>query len=1352
MSTPAERPVVSPPTPERLAAVDKARHQWIGRLVDLSRRNNLLYFRDLKVGTLDLTGVAPDVMRDLLQSGRSTGDGVSLVELFPQPDRTRPAASLKEIDARARSNFEERGLDTLFLAMGLASWTAEDDGRDAAAPVVLVPVEVVARGTRADQWRVRRSGDVRVNDVLLHALSVEHGVTVDADALVSALQGDDQGEPFDPSPLFVALERAAARAPEFRIDARWVLGNFAFQKMAIVRDLKELLQPLAEHPLVAAISGDGSAVAQARGDRASIDPRTLDSQSPDAEFLIRDADSSQQQAIAATLGGQNGVISGPPGTGKSQTISNLIAELVARGKTVLFVAEKRAALDVVLNRLRDATLGHLCLDCHGADVSRKLVAQQLQQSLELIRDSPVPNHAEPHRQFIDRRDRLNAHVRAMHAPRAPSGVGLQAMYGSLLTLGTEATTAVRFSGTALKSLDAATVATSGELLNELAAMSDVVLGESQSPWLGAALTSQEAPREAFELSRHLAHDALPRVVRALNALWAECRVKQPATFADLRELIDTLAALAAVCQQFDPAIFAADLSSLESALRPARSTIPRLVARLFSPGYRAALNQVRAWHRAGPIAPADALAGAENARRLTERWNAVRVEGSPAAWTAWPAVADAWKAVVADVERLQTVLPARALSAMRLEELEALTRGLAADAVTPGKVRRMAEIAKVFDERGLAPLLRDIAQRKPATSLWPSILRHAWLSSCIEDAQVGDTAVATFNGRRHDEVVSEFKALDQERLRLAIQRVWRAHALAAIEARNRHPDQNTLVQKEANKKTRHLTLRRLFADAPDVLLALRPCWMASPLSVSQLLPGDRPYFDVVIFDEASQVLPEDAVTSLLRGRQAVVAGDQRQLPPTTFFAAGSEHEDADEEDETAGFQSILDQMTAFLDPPWSLDWHYRSRDESLIAYSNHRIYGSRLVTFPGAASGRAVRHELIPHVSGDGAQEQSASREVARVVELVLDQVRTHPDESLGVITMGITHANRIEAALYRAREEHPDLEDFFAVDRPERFFVKNLERVQGDERDAIVLSVGYGKNESGHVVYRFGPLLQEGGERRLNVAITRARTRMTVVSSFAHTDLDPAYPKVGVQHLRAYLEYASTGGRSLGAAAMSQVPLNDFEQSVHDELTSRGLRVLGQVGSSRYRIDLVAMHPDKPGRYVLAIECDGASYHAAPTARDRDRLRQQQLEALGWRFCRIWSTDWFLRREEEVQRVLRAHEEAVRAADEADARMSATASREPAIGVAAAPGVDMPASNTANAFRGPRPPVPPGLSIDDYSDAQLRAIVRWVRSDGRLRTDDEILSEVIAALEFTRRGTRIVETIRTAIAATRLT
>jgi very-short-patch-repair endonuclease len=556
------------------------------------------------------------------------------------------------------------------------------------------------------------------------------------------------------------------------------------------------------------------------------------------------------------------------------------------------------------------------------------------------------------------------------------------------------------------------------------------------------------------------------------------------------------------------------------------------------------------------------------------------------------------------------------------------------------------------------------------------------------------------------------------------------------------------VAREAQKKARHIPLRQLVAQAPDVLLALRPCWMASPLSVSQLIPGDKTYFDLVIFDEASQVLPEDAVTSLLRGARAVVAGDRRQLPPTTFFAAGEDEEGADEDNATGGFESILDVMSAFLDPPWSLDWHYRSRDEALIAFSNHRIYGGRLVTFPGPGFTKVIRHEVVPHVPGDGTQEQSSAGEVQRVVDLVIEHARLRPAESLGVIAMGIKHAQRIEMALDRERQNLPELEEFFAADKRERFFVKNLERVQGDERDAIILSIGYGKNEAGHLLYRFGPLLQQGGERRLNVAITRARQRLTLVSSFSHLDMDPGYPNEGVRLLRAYLEYAASGGQRLDCGTVTAEPLNEFEQSVCDELTRRGMKVIGQLGKSRYRIDLVAMHPQHPGRYVLAIECDGATYHSAPTARDRDRLRQQQLEALGWRFHRIWSTDWFLRRSDEIERMMQAYREAVRQADDDDNDSG------PAVGTPGWPwsapdetvSPDPVSGTPIMRTRGKKPWLPSGQSVDQYSNSQLAQMVRWVESDGCLRTDEEIVTEVVQALGFKRRGNRIVAAIKAAI------
>jgi very-short-patch-repair endonuclease len=702
--------------------------------------------------------------------------------------------------------------------------------------------------------------------------------------------------------------------------------------------------------------------------------------------------------------------------------------------------------------------------------------------------------------------------------------------------------------------------------------------------------------------------------------------------------------------------------------------------------------------------------------------------------------------VADDLEGLLQAFPLRRLEDLQVDEIGSWLRALADDNVTPAQLLRLGEIERCLAEVGLAPVWEDIRQRKPAPELWPDRLRHVWLTSSIEEVHLSDPSIPAFRGRYHDKIAAEFRSLDAGRLDLAVQRVRRAHAQAATEARNRFPTQDILVSREAEKKSKHLPLRRLFSDAPNVLLALRPCWMASPLSVSQIIPGDRPHFDVVVFDEASQVLPEDAVTSLLRGRGAVVAGDRRQLPPTTFFAAGDDELDADESGATGGFESILDVMSAFLDPAWSLDWHYRSRDEALIAYSNHRIYGGRLITFPGPGLRKAVRHELVAHDPNQAGQEQSSSREVRRVVELIMKHARERPAESLGVITMGITHAKRIEMELDRERQGRADVEEFFAANKSERFFVKNLERVQGDEREAIILSVGYSKNEAGRLVYRFGPLLQQGGERRLNVAITRARRRMTVVSSFSHVDMDPEYPKDGVRHLRAYLEYAASGGRSLGLGAATDVPLNDFEQSVFDALTARGLKLVGQVGSSKYRIDIVAMHPEKPGRFVLAIECDGASYHSAPTARDRDRLRQQQLEALSWRFCRIWSTDWFLRREEEIQRVLKAFEAALRLAGAEDARGDGPRSQPQPI-----PAVPVQATAPAvAAVRIARPLVAPGLPIADYAPRQLQDMVRWVQSDGKLRTDEEILSEVVHELGFLRRGTRIVETVNAAIQSVR--
>jgi very-short-patch-repair endonuclease len=510
--------------------------------------------------------------------------------------------------------------------------------------------------------------------------------------------------------------------------------------------------------------------------------------------------------------------------------------------------------------------------------------------------------------------------------------------------------------------------------------------------------------------------------------------------------------------------------------------------------------------------------------------------------------------------------------------------------------------------------------------------------------------------------------------------------------------------------------------------------------VSQLLDA-TPCFDFVIFDEASQVLPEDSIPAIMRGSHLVVAGDRWQLPPTTFFAAADDDELAEDESNPAieGYESLLDTTNAFM-PSWYLDWHYRSRDEALISFSNHHIYKDRLVTFPGPGGDPVIQHVLVQQTPGVDGQEESASAEVSKVVDLILEHAERRPQQSLGVITMGIRHADRIQRAVDQALTHRAELAPFFDANAEERFFVKNLERVQGDERDAIILTVGYGKDRGGNLPFRFGPLLSLGGQRRLNVAVTRARQRMTLVSSFSHLDMDLAKvkPGTGVELLRYYLEYASTGGKRLGDLSSTGFPMNSFEAEVFDVLESRGIPLVPQCGVSSYRIDLVAQHPKQMGRYVLAIECDGASYHSSPTARDRDRLRQQQLENLGWKFHRIWSTDWYMRKDEEVNRALAAYHDAVVSADDSSG------------------GHNMPSSSgltptKANAVvksgtRGLRPPVDLRDTIAEYPEAELLAMISWIESDGRLRTDEEIIEELSPELGFHRRGARIEGVLKSAL------
>lgn len=1278
------------------------------------------------------------------------GSKVAVSDLFDEDRQVQSNAKANSIRRTALVNREEKGIETLFLALGAATWKSRDEGRAPESPILLTPVQVEVRGREGNRTVLQRSGDMQVNTVLLHVLEAEFGVGIAPDQILA--EEDADSENVDYERVARRLQQlVGSRVPDFEIVERAELGNFAFQKMAMVKDLKEQGDALAAHHLIAGIAGDLDAREAVLADRFDVDPRELDQSPAKDEFAVRDADSSQQRVIHCVLADQDGVIHGPPGTGKSQTIVNLITTLAARGKRVLFVAEKRAALEVVLRRLEEVGLGHLALDLHGASVKRREILRQIAESFEILRHASDVDASEEHRRFEDRRRKLNEHAERMHKRRPPADMSVFEIQGRLLRLPSEVDSDLRFRGSDLDRFTRRDVEELRDLLQEAGALSSLFLRTDPSPWTGAAIDQAQQAQQALDSARFLTSEGLNRLESEIAAVSRSSGLAPPPTS---RDAIDQLALLQEVNGQletYDAGVFAIDLMRAAEKLSVClESRGSAAWARITSSEFRHqrnALLQFRTASVGSKVLAADAQYLADLKRRWDTRSGA---KSSPHKIETSQLEAEL-NGVIQRLVTLKELGVGGPLDSLVLPDLREFLKRLTSDPQTPFRLPRLREIERDLHTRGVQPVVDEIRSRQPAAGLWPLILDHVWLSSCLDRAREQDPLLAGFSGEHHSQLVEEFRALDVKHLQLAADRVRRLHAEQAFEVMNQEREQASKVRHQANLKRMQLPLRRLFGEAPDVLTALRPCWMASPLSVSQLLSANR-VFDLVIFDEASQVLPEDAIPALLRGQRAVVAGDHLQLPPTTFFYyAGDGDEDAETAVATQGFESVLDVMRSFL-PPWPLDWHYRSRSEQLIAFSNKHIYGSRLVTFPSPSAVPAVNHVLVDNIGADD-QEKSSSPEVEKVISLVMDhadQMMTrHPDEreTLGVIAMGIEHANRLQAALDLARIKRSDLDEFFDESQIERFFIKNLERVQGDERDAIILSVGYAKDRSGTLANRMGPLNfsdNRTGARRLNVAITRARRKVTVVSSFAHHEMDPRrFHSEGAKLLRAYLEYASSAGRILGDQGSSEVPLNFFEQDVKVALEAEGLVVLPQFGASVYRIDLVVMHPDRQSRPVMAVECDGATYHSAPTARDRDRLRQQHLEALGWRFHRIWSTDWFMAREQEVRRTLAAYELAVAFADRVDAGEHTTKEGKPEDRSQRPVVVRTPAAKP----RDDRPRFRAGLSIDDYSDYTIGQVLCWIVSDGMLRTDDELLEELMTELGFKRRGSKIVPRLQEMVA-----
>lgn len=1278
---------------ERARQVTSAVATWRGQLIDLSWRNQLLFYRDLRFGTLELADADPVAVEALLGK-----QAVTLSRLYRRHLLADRMKRLRAIRNKAREALEERGITICYLAVGMATWRNAQGAAIPAAPVLLLEASITATGAAEDDFEIELTGSPVVNPALLHLLAEQFRVSIDGDELAGLLEGSS----FDPRPVFDRLTHRAGSIAGFAIDDRRVLGTFSYTKLPMVEDLEANLAAMIDHDVVAAIAGNRHAARALSSAGSPVDIEDPDRMPPADEFLVLDADSSQTFAINAAVAGQSMVISGPPGTGKSQTIANMIATLVARGQSVLFVAEKRAAISAVLDRLDGVGLGDVVFDVHDGGGSRAGLVQTLTSGFGQV-GTPAHDELALHERLVVRRNQLNAHDQAMNRRRQPWDVSVYEAQSALLGLsakyGSAAETDVRLGGAAVSALDSIAMRRIREELAEFAGLGGQTMSASDTAWAGADIAAADAAEHAMRAAVQLHSKTAPEAWRALDEVASQSGLLGAKTVAGWVDLLGTLDQAAGVLRQFRPEVFEAPLDELVAATAPRQLPKTRSAA--------AAL-----WIGDGKPKRKSLHAGLLSALEVRRRWAELTLDGgAPRVPSGLSGAQNRLGRLRAELAILGRHLGWVDFAAMPRPLLTQTLAALARDERSLRKLPRINELASRFSKAGLDPLLTELSSRKLDPEVVAAAFEICWYRSVLDRVAFDDPLIANFDAGLHDSHATEFRDIDARHIRESSQRVRDAVGKRAAAAELAHPEQTRIIAAQAARKRGHLSLRQLFSAAPDLAMAMKPCWAMSPLVVSHLLPGDRPYFDVVVFDEASQIIPADAIAAITRARSVVVAGDRKQLPPTQFFAVDAEDtgENVVNDDGsinmalTTGFESILDVLTAALrsDRTRALTWHYRSRDERLIAFSNAWVYDNSLTTFPGVAGRNCLSLELVRQARSAVADDDSVTAEVDKVVAKILDHAANRPHESLGVITMGINHMERIDRRLRERLRTKPRLRAFFDDPPREAFFVKNLERVQGDERDAIILSIGYGKRPDGSLSHNFGPLNQEGGHRRLNVAITRARSRMTLVCSFSHNDMDPERSTApGVAMLRAYLQYAAARGEQLDSGPARPV-LTPFDVSVRDRLVAAGVPVVAKYGVAGHWIDFAAAHPDDPDRRVLAIEADGPSYHSSATARDRDRLRQEQLGRLGWSFHRVWATDWFTDPEACIARAQAAYYRAL------------------AVDAAALP-------------------VESGRPITDYRDGELVAALIWISSDGVMRDNDELYREFMAALGFGKSGTRI--------------
>ncbi|MBR5479103.1 MAG: DUF3320 domain-containing protein, partial [Clostridia bacterium] len=1309
--------------------------QWERKLLDLGLRNTLINLR-LSKTQLPILTRSLDALEDALADGSDFSilpkpadcaltefsfDALSelnrsgIVQAEFENRRLRSILtegelnkSIKGLYRASKAALEENGANTLYLALGVLRWyESRRSTRARYAPILLLPIEIV-RKSAAQGYVIRmRDEEPQMNITLLEKLKQDFEIVIKG---LDPLPTDEHG--IDIRRVLTIVRKGIMDQPHWDVLETASIGIFSFSQFVMWNDIHNRTEDLMRNKIVRSLI-EGKLCWDAQ-------PLEVDAKVEEGDVLLpMPADASQLYAIKVACNGESFVLHGPPGTGKSQTITSLIANALAKGKRVLFVAEKMAALEVVQKRLNRIGIGPFCLELHSNKSKKKDVLEQLKVASEVTKNKTAEEYAAKADQLAAMRSELDCYVEKLHQMLS-CGSDLYSLINEYEYC-KDAPDIAPFSLEFISNITKADMDSLTLVLERMFAAGEEIGHPHNHP-----LASVACPQYTQNLRNSL-KPVINAYIAQLESICDDVKraietfgLKMPESYEDLEKLFETaenmlcwygmptawakarfpklyLDEMAELCEHF---INAADLKAkLLEVFEPEilkldgqalLNQISQVDANWFIPRTlgKCKLKNTLSAYAKSPIDKKnirlyittlrDYQSEEVAANELFKKYGkdlGMLYDGKDTDWrkiATLVSIADSSCQALYNLYGSYDVMHSHSGDLDIQETLERLRDAHAAFTDAKNAFYTLLSIIPRTDDNWIdaeLTLCNNILEHADELKEWIAYsdtadtarkmnlgnvvdayesgvdpdtasrsYRKALLQGLISIAIDENSTLNQFSGAVFNKKIEQYKRMDSEWADLSRQETY-CRLASKIPNFTKEAAQSSelgILQRCIKSGGRGVSIRKLFDQIPNLLSRLCPCMLMSPISAAQYLDPKCEPFDIVVFDEASQLPTCKAVGVLARGTDAVIVGDPKQMPPTSFFATNTvDEENLDIED----LESILDDCLALNMPQSHLLWHYRSRHESLIAFSNNQFYENKLFTFP-SVNDRESKVRLV-HV--DGVFDRGKTRTNKAEASAVVNEIKrryAHPvlsKQSLGVVTFNISQQNLIDDLLNEACAEDPNLEKWvYGTEEP--LFIKNLENVQGDERDVILFSIGFGPDESGKVFMNFGPLNRDGGWRRLNVAVSRARCEMVVFSTLRPDQLDLNRTNAeGVAALRSFLEYAEN--RSLALTENSVIVQKEkpdgIAVSICKALKEQGFETDLSVGHSEYRIDIGVVDPENPDRYLLGIMLDGSTYGAAKTTRDREIAQVSVLNGLGWEILRVWSMDWWDNSEKELKRIL---------------------------------------------------------------------------------------------------------------------